>query len=647
MTTPKPKVYSYIRFSTPSQKLGDSLRRQLKSAEKFAERHGLELDTTLNLRDEGLSGFHGRHIDKGALGRFLELIQIGKIPTGSYLTVESIDRLGRQEPFEALDNVKKVIDAGITLVVNEYGMEEHYTHEIIRSNPGKLSGLIHSIERAYFESKRKSDMLKEAWGNKRALVEDGIKTTAMCPAWLEPQFDNNEQVVGFTVKEEVADVVRRIYNMSRDGFGTGRIEQTLNMDKTIWSPPISKRNKTGGWRQSYIVKILKNPAVTGEHQLYRVINKKRVPIGEPIPNYYPPIVDKELYLAVKQNMEEIRNRYNEGVIPGGNTGKASNLFTSLVRCADCGGVLHFQDKGAPPKGNNYLRCDNSARKLLKDNGERVCTIRPIPYREFEKVFFKYMEEVNLSDFMPGNEERLQQIESLDIQLMAKRRELGELGEARKKLMEVANLVSMSAQSIATDLKRIDEQSAQVRKRIEELERKLSDLRNRGSQMIENRNQIVRMSQLMDSIRDEQERIAVRTKLRTVIRQMFTQIRIKIRQDRDNFKQLGEEIEPGIREYRENPYMEYVWVKFSGEEKHTAGIHLDRYTTAPQPQKSHKSRVAQNSTTDDIHWSGGVPPGTKAVEVQQEVSEGKPKPRPKDKKRKVLRAKVGKSQNKKD
>jgi hypothetical protein len=40
----KPKAYSYIRFSTPDQEKGDSLRRQEKDAEDYAKKHGLTLD---------------------------------------------------------------------------------------------------------------------------------------------------------------------------------------------------------------------------------------------------------------------------------------------------------------------------------------------------------------------------------------------------------------------------------------------------------------------------------------------------------------------------------------------------------------------------------------------------------------------------
>ena len=46
-----PKAFSYVRFSTPEQAKGDSLRRQLERSKKYADEHGLVLDTSFNLLD--------------------------------------------------------------------------------------------------------------------------------------------------------------------------------------------------------------------------------------------------------------------------------------------------------------------------------------------------------------------------------------------------------------------------------------------------------------------------------------------------------------------------------------------------------------------------------------------------------------------
>ena len=94
--------YSYVRFSTGDQKQGDSLRRQVQLSQNYAEKHGLVLDTTLNMHDLGLSAYKGEHTKKGALGHFLKLVKKGQIEKGSTLIVESLDRLSREKISVAL-----------------------------------------------------------------------------------------------------------------------------------------------------------------------------------------------------------------------------------------------------------------------------------------------------------------------------------------------------------------------------------------------------------------------------------------------------------------------------------------------------------------------------------------------------------------
>jgi len=38
----QPKAYSYVRFSSPEQATGDSLRRQTELSEQYASQHGLD-----------------------------------------------------------------------------------------------------------------------------------------------------------------------------------------------------------------------------------------------------------------------------------------------------------------------------------------------------------------------------------------------------------------------------------------------------------------------------------------------------------------------------------------------------------------------------------------------------------------------------
>ena len=95
--TNRPRAYSYLRFSTTEQLKGDSLRRQTQAARAYADTHGLDLDEALTFRDLGVSAFKGKNVAEGALGAFLQAVDAGRVPPGSWLLVENLDRLSRDK----------------------------------------------------------------------------------------------------------------------------------------------------------------------------------------------------------------------------------------------------------------------------------------------------------------------------------------------------------------------------------------------------------------------------------------------------------------------------------------------------------------------------------------------------------------------
>ena len=112
----KPQAFSYLRMSTDLQLKGDSRRRQLALSRAYAESNGLDLAKDAELEDIGISAFKGANVSEGALGRFLEAVKSGAVPPGSYLLVESLDRLSRQQVSTALSLFLRIIEADIVLV---------------------------------------------------------------------------------------------------------------------------------------------------------------------------------------------------------------------------------------------------------------------------------------------------------------------------------------------------------------------------------------------------------------------------------------------------------------------------------------------------------------------------------------------------
>lgn len=204
-TQRKPKAYSYIRMSTEGQLRGDSLRRQVDRSRAYAAEHGLDLDETTTFNDIGVSAFRGKNIKQGALSQFIEAVRTKKIPAGSYLLVESLDRFSRDEVLYAQSEFLLLIKAGINVVTLIDG-------RVFRAGQVDMADLILSLvtlARANDESKHKSDRLSQAWANKRAHA-GRRKMTAMAPAWLRLTADRSK----FEVIEDRAVVVRSIFEDS-------------------------------------------------------------------------------------------------------------------------------------------------------------------------------------------------------------------------------------------------------------------------------------------------------------------------------------------------------------------------------------------------------------------------------------------------
>ncbi len=168
MNTPTPtngntnraKAYSYLRFSTPEQERGDSFRRQTDAAQRYAEQNGLDLDDSLTLEDTGVSAFRGRNIQEGRLGAFIDAVNTGYVRPGSYLLVESLDRLSRDRIMPALSLFSSLMEKGITIVT--LSDTKVYTKDSLNNIADLMLSLL-VMARAHEESAMKSHRMKAAW----------------------------------------------------------------------------------------------------------------------------------------------------------------------------------------------------------------------------------------------------------------------------------------------------------------------------------------------------------------------------------------------------------------------------------------------------------------------------------------------------
>jgi DNA invertase Pin-like site-specific DNA recombinase len=320
-----PVAYSYVRFSSPQQAEGDSLRRQAEAAADWCRRHGARLDESATLRDLGRSAFTGAHRqnpDRHALAAFLKLVEAGRIPRGSHLIVESLDRLTREHIRPALTLVLNLIDAGIR-VVQLAPVEAVYDDTV---EPMQLMMCIMELSRGHSESATKSRRVGAAWREKKADARrDRKPITHKVPAWLRVEGDRLKAVEGR------AAAVRRIYQLATQGYGIMAIARRLKAER------VAAFGSSGSWSTAYVGKILAGREALGEYQPRR----KGEPDGDPIPDFFPAIVTEQEWHAARGAMALRR----KGGRPGGPKGRHLNLWQGLLFDGLTGRPLYCTYKG--------------------------------------------------------------------------------------------------------------------------------------------------------------------------------------------------------------------------------------------------------------------------------------------------------------
>ena len=171
------------------------------------------------------------------------------------------------------------------------------------------------------------------------------------------------------VDDEAAQVVRRVYSMTLEGFGTEQIATQLEKDgvltpraywltKGIKRPGKGKQQPPTKWNSSTITKILSLQEYCGDILNFKTYsksykNKKRISNDREnwvvFQDIHEAIIERAVYEQVQQKRGKIRKRRT-------NNGE-HNMFSGLLVCADCGSNLHFHFNQGNPE-IKYFNCSN-------------------------------------------------------------------------------------------------------------------------------------------------------------------------------------------------------------------------------------------------------------------------------------------------
>lgn len=365
MRTQTKIAYSYIRFSTPKQRLGNSRRRQLEQAEQYCKENNLALDTTLKMTDDGISAFKGDNILRGRLGEFLRLVDEKKVRPGSVLIVENIDRLTRQNVLDAQELFISIINRGVTIVT--LTDRQVYSRELINENPWLLYTSLGSMMLANEESRKKSIRVSDAVQARYAKARKGKKLKGHTPPWCE--FRDEE----FSPLPDRVETVRRIFSDYKRGLGAMLIAKKLNAEKV---PPMGRTTKD--WYKKIIRDLLMDKRVIGHAEHLNV------------QDYYPRIISDELFYATQATRQK-RKRFK-----GRASKNVGNLFSGLVRCGACGAAATMGRTHKPDYCYDYLVCENARTG-------RGCKYTSFPYPNVEASFLELINNNHVRDFVAGHQ----------------------------------------------------------------------------------------------------------------------------------------------------------------------------------------------------------------------------------------------------
>ena len=344
----------YVRLSRDDNLEGESysIGNQKKLLTKVAKEKGYT--NLLTYTDDGISGVTMNRPD------YIRMIEDFENNKSSALFVKDLSRIGRN-----------YIEVG------------KLTEEFLPEHDIRLVAVSDNIDTQEGENELApiKNLFNEWYSrdiSKKRRISNKIKGNAGEPLSSPPYgyMKNPDNPKSWIIDEEAASVVRRIFSMTIQDFGTEQIAVQLEQDKILtpvhyWaSKGIKKPHKKGcenpyGWRATTIIKILTTQEYCGDIINFKTYsksykNKKRY-ANDPenivtFKDVNPAIIERAVWEKIQEKRGKTRKRKKAD--------GEKNMFSGLLVCADCGSNLNFHFN----QGNHeitYFNCTGYNRGKRK------------------------------------------------------------------------------------------------------------------------------------------------------------------------------------------------------------------------------------------------------------------------------------------
>ena len=335
----------YERLSRDDELQGESnsISNQKQMLEDFARRNGLPNPT--HFTDDGISG---TRFDRPGFLAMMEEVEAGRVEA---IVIKDMSRLGRD--YLKVGQVMEVLrQRGVRLIAINDGVDSLKGDDDFTPFRNIMNE---------FYARDTSRKIRSVFKSKGMSGKHLTGTVIYGYLW-------DEKREHWLVDEEAAEVVRRIFSLTLEGYGPYQIAYKLSTDR-IEIPVVhlarfnegvnrSKPVKDPyGWGSSTIVNILKKREYLGHTINFKTRkhfkDKKSHYVSEDewtlFENTHEAIIDQQTFDLVQKIRSNVR-RYPNG------WGEAAPL-TGLLYCADCGGKMYVHRTNNGRRISQYT-CSN-------------------------------------------------------------------------------------------------------------------------------------------------------------------------------------------------------------------------------------------------------------------------------------------------
>jgi DNA invertase Pin-like site-specific DNA recombinase len=294
--------------------------------------------------DLAISAFRGRNM-KGALGRFLQRVKDGEVCKGDILIVESLDRISRQQEFDAISILIEILQSGVVI----HTLADGRVYDVKDGQQANaLFQMNFIVSRAHDESLTKQRRSKSAWAKKHLEAKQTQQVmTSKLPYWLQAENDNGS--IKVSLNESRAEEVRFAYKLASFKLGAQAIATRLN-----------ERGCEKRWSLIAVRHLLNAKSVYGALEIYKTKSIARTlengEAYELVEGYYPSVISKEEFYRVQSEIEINKQQY---ALRGRASKGFRNVFKGVISCAYCGSKLHQNFLRRKGHEYMYLVCQRS------------------------------------------------------------------------------------------------------------------------------------------------------------------------------------------------------------------------------------------------------------------------------------------------